>query len=143
MGWRAFLLEKIREEYGDIWSIILTGVIWGVWHYSAMIILGYGNVNIYSDNYNYILPKMMGYTLFTVLVGATLAYSYWLTNNILIPSGIHGAVNAYWGLTLLTSIDEPYFKILADTISWVIVTLPLLIIIYFSKSSLTNQHIIF
>lgn len=123
MGWRAFLLEKLKTRYGKGLSILLTGLIWGFWHYPAMLLLGYGEIDIFGDPPYITIFKMGIYPIFTVFIGALLAYSYWMSRNILVPSGIHGAVNAYWGLTRLTTIRDLYIEGITDITSWMAISI--------------------
>ncbi|MBT2503780.1 CPBP family intramembrane glutamic endopeptidase [Curtobacterium sp. ISL-83] len=57
VGWRGFLLPALRP-LGDWPAVLITGVVWGVWH-SPIILLGY----------NFDRPDVFG--VFLMIVGAT------------------------------------------------------------------------
>jgi len=101
VGWRGFLQEKLAEKFSNMVALILTGVIWGGWHFPAMFILGYNNFDPSKMGITQIAYSLAIYTIFTTIVSILMGYIYWSNKNILIVSGIHGAINAYWGLTTI------------------------------------------
>ena len=40
MGWRGYLLQKLSKEYSVQKSIIISGIIWGIWH-APIIAMGH------------------------------------------------------------------------------------------------------
>lgn len=47
IGWRGYLLPKLMESYGPRVSIIISGVIWGLWH-APIIAMGHNYGTGYS-----------------------------------------------------------------------------------------------
>ncbi|MCC6035417.1 MAG: CPBP family intramembrane metalloprotease [Desulfurococcaceae archaeon] len=95
IGWRAYLFELFDYKPG-LKSTVLIGVCWGLWHASAILLLGY----------NYTYNRLLGVLLFTLLTIA-LTYPHLVftsrTKSVIPASSLHGAVNAIWPLTLLAT----------------------------------------
>ena len=91
LGWRGFLLDRLIEEIGVYKAIIVSGVIWGVWHFPLILLFGY--------NYAY-ETRFVGalvFLIFTVSLGIFLSWLKIRTKNVLYPALAHGAINAYMG----------------------------------------------
>ena len=41
IGWRGFLLPRLVERVGFTWGCLLSGCIWAVWHYPALLFADY------------------------------------------------------------------------------------------------------
>jgi len=41
IGWRGFLTPRITSSIGFLFGTLVTGLIWAVWHWPALILLGY------------------------------------------------------------------------------------------------------
>jgi membrane protease YdiL (CAAX protease family) len=95
VGWRGWLLPRLRVQMGTWPSILVTGAIWGAWH-SPLILLGY----------NFAQPNIAG-VLIMVVACATIGILFgWLRlrSGSLWPSVFaHGALNASAGLVVLFS----------------------------------------
>ncbi|MEM2939089.1 MAG: CPBP family intramembrane glutamate endopeptidase, partial [Candidatus Bathyarchaeia archaeon] len=73
------------------------GIFWGLWHASAIILLGY----------NYQINRLVGVALFTTL---TVLFTYpqlsvteMAGGSVLPAASFHGAINAIWGLTIVAT----------------------------------------
>ncbi len=114
-GWRAYLLPKLLP-LGGRRAILLSGVIWGVWHW-PLIVLGY----------NYPETPLLGslaMVYFTVVAGVFLG---WVTlrGNSVWPAVIgHAAINANAGIMLLFTQNDPS-RLLGPAVTGVIGSLPL------------------
>jgi membrane protease YdiL (CAAX protease family) len=97
IGWRGYLLDKFQSiGMGLVKSSIFVGAIWGVWHASAIILLGHN----YPDN------RLAGAFLFVVFtISATLPHVFVrnVSSSVLPAASLHGSINAVWGLTILTT----------------------------------------
>jgi membrane protease YdiL (CAAX protease family) len=83
-GWRGYLLPKLMG-LGQVRAIALHGVIWGLWH-APIIAMGY--------NYPaYPAAGILWMTVFTVLMGAILAWLYYASGSIFVPALAHGFLN--------------------------------------------------
>lgn len=98
LGWRGWLLPALRPA-GTWPALILSGVIWGLWH-SPVILLGY---NFGRTDVTGVLFMVGGCVAWGVLLG-------WLRlrSASLWPAVIaHGALNAAGGLVLLFAATQP------------------------------------
>jgi hypothetical protein len=102
LGWRGYLYKALGFK-PSLKNAIAIGAAWGLWHASAIVLLGF--------NYSY--NRVVGVALFTFLCIA-LTYPHLAVtsaaNSVLPAASLHGAVNALWGLTLLTSTLPPQQK---------------------------------
>ena len=92
LGWRGFLLPKLLP-LGQWRAILISGVIWGIWHAPAIV-----------QGLNYPGYPVLGVFLmigFCVLLGAILSWLYLETGSPWAPALGHGAVNAVAGLPVL------------------------------------------
>ena len=116
-GWRAYLLPKLLG-LGGRQAVLLTGVIWGVWHW-PLIWMGY----------NYPGRPVLGslaMVYFTVIAGVFLG---WVTlrGESVWPAVIgHAAINANAGIVLLLTRNDPS-RLLGPSMTGVIGSLPLVV----------------
>lgn len=95
IGWRGYLY-KLLDWKPNLPRVFLIGIFWGLWHASAILLLGY----------NYAYNRVYGVFLFTAL---TIAFTYPLllfsskVKSILPACSLHGAINALWPATILTT----------------------------------------
>jgi membrane protease YdiL (CAAX protease family) len=101
-GWRAYLLPKLMP-LGTRKAIVLTGVIWGVWHW-PVIAMGY---NYGTDYPGAPWGGLLMMVWFTVVVGALLAWTTLRAGSVW-PAVIgHGAINGIAGLGALFIQGKP------------------------------------
>jgi membrane protease YdiL (CAAX protease family) len=95
-GWRGFLLPKMIKHFNLLGGLLLTGVIWGLWH-APLILMGY-NYPHHTD--------VIGITAFTVnaiLIGFFLGWIRLKSKSVFPAALCHGAINAYFGLGLVVA----------------------------------------
>lgn len=112
LGWRAFLLPRLLP-LGQGRAIVLSGVIWGIWHAPAI-----------AQGHNYPGHPVLGPFLmigFTVLSGAILSWLYLRTRSVWAPALAHGAMNAIAALPLLflAGVDMTLGGTLASLVGWI------------------------
>ena len=117
-GWRAYLYPKLRP-LGRRRAIVLSGVIWGVWHW-PVIAMGY--------NYGFGYPGfpwtgMLAFLAFTVGAGTFLAVLTEREGSVWPASIGHGAINAIAGVALLFAAGQP-MRLLGPTPVGVLAALP-------------------
>lgn len=92
LGWRGYLLPKLLP-LGQWKAILLSGLIWGVWHAPAIL---------QGHNYpGYEIAGVFMMILFCVVLGAFMSWLYLATKSSWAPAFGHGAVNAWGGLPLI------------------------------------------
>jgi uncharacterized protein len=92
LGWRGFLLPKLLP-LGQWKAILVSGIIWGVWHAPAIL-----------QGHNYSGNEVAGVfmmILFCVVLGAFMSWLYLATKSTWAPAFGHGSVNAWGGLPLI------------------------------------------
>lgn len=90
LGWRGFLLPKLMP-LGQWKAILLSGLIWGIWHAPTTLLHGY---NFPQHPYLGIFVGMVGFTL----LGTLLSWLALKTHSPWAPALGHGAFNAVAGL---------------------------------------------
>ena len=68
IGWRGFLLPRLTDRFGFTGGCLISGCIWAVWHYPALLLA----------DYNSGTPKPYALTCFTVMVIAMAFVMGWL-----------------------------------------------------------------
>ena len=97
IGWRGVMTPYFKEKYGKK-GIILSGAIWGVWHWPLIIFAGY------EYGYGYFGAPITGILLFCLIciaLGISLEYVYDKTDCIFAPALMHGSFNAIGGVAAL------------------------------------------
>lgn len=88
VGWRTYLYPKLEELMGPVGSVIVGGIIWGVWHYPA-ILQGH---NFGTDYWGAPWSGFFEFTFSCVTMGALLYLVTKKTGSIW-PASIMHAVN--------------------------------------------------
>ncbi|MBS3750777.1 MAG: CPBP family intramembrane metalloprotease [Anaerolineales bacterium] len=125
LGWRGFLLPRLLP-LGQTKAMILTGVIWGVWHAPAV-----------AQGLNYPDRPVLGMLmmlLFSTLFGIFLGWLYLKTKSPWAPALAHGSLNALAGLPLVffLSLDTLWGGTVTSLTGLIIIAI-LLAILYGSK----------
>lgn len=113
LGWRGYLLPQLLP-LGQWKAVLLSGVIWGVWH-APVIVQGH--------NYpGYPILGVFMMIVFCVLLGIIISWMYLNTKSPWVAALAHGAINAIAGLPVL--FFEPGFNIamggtLAAPTAWI------------------------
>jgi len=99
LGWRGFLLPHLLP-LGQWKAVLISGIIWGVWHAPAII---------QGHNYpGYPILGMFMMTIFCILLGTIISWMYLNTKSPWVAALAHGSVNAIAGLPIL--FFEPGFN---------------------------------
>lgn len=99
LGWRGYLLPKLMKRFSPRMAVLITGVIWGVWH-APMIALGH---NYGLDYVGYPWLGILLMTLFCVGFGSFMA-SLSIKTRSAIPAALsHASLNGLASAALLVS----------------------------------------
>ena len=90
-GWRGFLYPQLKAKFGKGKGRLIGGVIWGIWHWPVMWLIGY---EYGTDYVGFPIVGMLVFCIFTTAAGVLCDWLYEKTDCIWIPSLFHGAINA-------------------------------------------------
>jgi membrane protease YdiL (CAAX protease family) len=101
-GWRGYLQPKLMP-LGGRKAVLLTGIIWGVWHW-PVILMGY---NYGLDYFGAPVMGPLAMVVFTIVISALLGWVTIKVDNVW-PAVIgHGALNGIAALGVLFIVGEP------------------------------------
>lgn len=97
LGWRGYLLPKLCEKYKPVIAVIISGVIWGIWH-APMIAMGHN----YGLGYKFApIGGIVAMIVFCIFVGSIFSYVS-LKSKSAIPAAIgHGMLNGFASVGML------------------------------------------
>lgn len=114
LGWRGFLLPRLWS--GGQWrAILLSGIVWGVWHAPAIL-----------QGHNYPGQPVVGVFMmivFCLLMGTIFSWLYLQTRSPWTPALAHGSLNATAGLPLLflRDVDIVIGGTVTSIVGWIAV----------------------
>ena len=135
-GWRAYLQPKLMP-LGTRKAVVITGLIWGVWHW-PVIVMGY------EYGFNYWGAPVVGPLLFLVFTVSLAILFGWLVIRAgsVWPSAIaHGAINGIAGLGLVAMIGKPNM-LLGPAPNGLLGGLPLILLavfLFFNRKALATS----
>lgn len=115
IGWRGWLTPQLLP-LGVIPTILITGVMWGLWH-TPLMLLGHN----YPDLPGWLSVIFM--VVFCTLVGGVLAWLTIRTNSVWPAALGHSTINATAALPMLFSAEPTYDAAhvgIAGTAGWII-----------------------
>lgn len=102
LGWRGYLLPKLRELHSDRIALVITGVIWGVWHLPA-IVMGHN----YGTNYvGYPWLGVLAMIIFCIILGIIEGYATIKLESVIPAAMIHSTINAGAAIPILLANKE-------------------------------------
>ena len=88
-GWRGYLLPKMSERFSTVPTLLITGIIWGLWH-APLTVIGH-NYGIGYPGFPFTGIAMM--CLFCTVMGVILSYVTLKTKSCIPAILGHGAIN--------------------------------------------------
>ncbi len=98
VGWRGVMYPMLKDKLGRVKGMILGGIIWGAWHWPAMVLAGY---EYGLEYWGAPFLGMAMFCLYATVAGIILDVLYEKTKCIWVPSVGHGAINATVGVPVL------------------------------------------
>jgi len=91
LGWRAFLYDKLEKIFGLNASILIGGIIWGLWHIPPLVVMG---INFGKDypGFPYVGIALM--CVFCTGGGAMLQMLRKLTDSVIAPLIAHALLDS-------------------------------------------------
>ena len=105
-GWRGYLLPKLAHNLSTLPTLLLSGVIWGLWH-APLTIIGH-NYGVGYPGFPFAGIAMM--CLFCIVLGTCMSYVTLKTRSCIPAILAHGAVNgiASIGIYFTTDGGNPF-----------------------------------
>ena len=75
LAWRGWLLPKLTERFGQLRAVLLTGLVWGIWH-APVVAMGYN----YGEGHP--LANVAAMVLFCLVLGVIQGFLFWRTDSI-------------------------------------------------------------
>ena len=100
-GWRGYLLPKVAQRMGFFPAVLLTGLIWGLWH--APIIVAGHNYGMQYPGYPW--AGIAAMCAFCIVVGVLLSYITLKARSCWPAVLAHGAINGTASVGLLFLAD--------------------------------------
>lgn len=100
-GWRGYLVPKVHEKLSFIPTVLITGVIWGLWH-APLTVIGH-NYGVGYPGWPFL--GIFAMCIFCIVIGTLFSYLSLKAKSCL-PAVIgHGAVNGFVSAAALFSIS--------------------------------------
>lgn len=123
LGWRGYLLPKLRMFLSDRASLIITGTIWGIWHL-PIIVMGH---NYGTSYWGYPWLGIFAMIVFCVTLGTIEGYISIKLQSAIPAAMIHSTVNAGAALPIVL-IKGSYNTLLGPAITGIIGGLPFIVL---------------
>ena len=122
-GWRGWMTPRLQRRFGPRAGMILSGVIWGVWHWPLILLVGYN----YGTGYpGAPWTGALAMCVFTTAAGTLLSWLYARGGSILLPALAHGAVNAVASAPILFTDGTASSQLLGPAPVGLVAVLPAL-----------------
>ena len=124
-GWRGYMMPRLKERLGLLNGRLLGGIIWGVWHWPLMLLVGY------EYGTDYLGAPLLGLVVWCVVCFALNTLLDWLyekTGCIWVPAIAHGALNAVASMPVVLTdpAEASYYTVLGPMPIGLIGMLPVL-----------------
>ncbi len=119
LGWRGYLLPKLRMFLSDRAALIITGVIWGIWHL-PVIVMGH---NYGTGYWGYPWLGILAMIFFCVVLGTIEGYISIKLQSAIPAAMIHSTINAGAALPIYL-LKGSYNTLLGPAITGLIGGLP-------------------
>ena len=125
VGWRGYMMPRLKERFGLLNGRLLGGVVWGIWHWPLMLLVGY------EYGTNYLGAPLLGLVVWCVVCFALNTLLDWLyekTGCIWVPAIAHGALNAVASMPVVLTdpAEASYYTVLGPMPIGLIGMLPVL-----------------
>lgn len=124
-GWRGYMTPMLMQRFGSTKGLIISGIIWAVWHWPLILLTGYEyGLGYWGAPWTGALAMIV----FTTALGIFLSFLYKRSECIWIPALAHGSINAVAGAGLYFMKDLSNGYILGPSVAGLISGIPLIIL---------------
>ena len=104
-GWRGYLLPKMLKRFSVVPTLLINGVIWGLWH-APLTMMGH-NYGIGYPGFPYL--GIFSMCIFCIVIGIILSYITIKTKSCIPAILAHGTLNGFAAIGVyFTSLEHPY-----------------------------------
>lgn len=136
-GWRGYLLPKMLKQFKIVPTLLITGVIWGLWH-MPLIIMGH-NYGVGYPGYPYV--GILEMCVFCVAFGIILSYVTIKTKSCIPAIMGHGVMNGFAAVGIcFTSLTNPFNILLGPAPTGIIGGLGIIVVAAVLLYSLYKQE---
>ena len=100
-GWRGYLLPKVSKHFSTVPTLLITGIIWGLWH-APLTIIGH-NYGLGYWGFPFTGIAMMCF--FCTVLGVFLSYTTLKTSSCIPAILAHGAINGIAAIGIYFTYD--------------------------------------
>ena len=100
-AWRGYMVPKMVENMKTIPMLLVSGVIWGLWH-APLTIIGH---NYGTDYLGYPFTGILGMCFFCTVIGVFMAYITLKTKSCIPAVLAHGAINSFAAIGVYFTFD--------------------------------------
>lgn len=100
-AWRGYMVPKIAEEMKTVPMLLISGVIWGLWH-APLTIIGH---NYGMGYWGYPFTGILAMCLFCTVIGIFMSYVTLKTQSCIPAVLAHGAINAFASIGIYFTVD--------------------------------------
>lgn len=100
-AWRGYMVPKMAENMKTIPMLLVSGVIWGLWH-APLTIIGH---NYGTGYWGYPFTGILGMCFFCTVIGIFMAYITLKTKSCIPAVLAHGAINAFASIGVYFTFD--------------------------------------
>lgn len=86
LGWRGYLLPRLMQA-GWPSPLLLTGIVWGVWHFPLFVLTGYAHRKV--------ALSLFMFTLLTALFGVFIGWLRLASGSVFVATMAHTSFNAF------------------------------------------------
>jgi CAAX protease family protein len=86
LGWRGYLLPRLMQA-GWPYPLVLSGLVWGIWHFPFIILTGYAH--------GAVALSLLMFTLATVLFGVFIGWLRLASGSVWVAAMAHASFNAF------------------------------------------------
>ena len=139
-GWRGYLLPKISKHFSAIPTLLITGIIWGLWH-APLTIIGH-NYGLGYWGFPFTGIAMM--CVFCIVLGIFLSYLTLKTGSCIPAILAHGAINGIAAIGIYFTYDGgnpfvgPAPTGIIGMIPFILVAIPM--VMHLQKTNNAFQH---
>ena len=104
-GWRGYLLPKMLKQFSVVPTLLISGVIWGLWH-APLTVLGHN----YGVGYpGFPITGILMMCVFCTVLGIIFSYITIKTGSCIPAVMGHGLINGFASIGIIfTSMEDPF-----------------------------------